>query len=320
MGVFLKTENDNIPGEIHGHGSAREGRAVPPGSPQLNLGYLGKGFPALQDIRDNILLLSLANDYLCENVFLDNRGKAIESQLDSVREEIAALKVRFPGRFVTEIDTDSLIRELQAYSRRLQKPDKELINECAAGSMGRAMEKTMNALTVAVKSIKRKVEGEAPTYTAKDSVLGVIDKAKTPVSMAKRAVLRAVKTVLVLVILSFGPLIYLLLTMDRESALLKEIGESEAIIQSRKEAVVSIEREKEAMRQGMEVVKTDDAPREAKFEIMEINVKMHSLDQSRNRAEAEISSHEERIRINKQKLEAVKEKPFLDRLFRKKNR
>jgi hypothetical protein len=317
MGVFIKTENEKIPGGANVRGVAKEGEALPLGAYELNLGYLGKGFPALHDVRDNILLLSLGNDLLCEDVFLDKTGRAIESQLDHVRQEIFELKARFPGKFATEIDTDSMIKDLHAHSQRLQNPEKAIIDECTMGTLGRAMEETLDDLTTAVRTIKRRVEGETPPYTAKDSILGVLDKAKTPAAMVKRLVSFALKTVLVLMLVSLGPLTYLILTMDREGALLGEIAESEAIIQSRKEAVVSMERETEALQQKMEGMKADDIPRGTKFEIMETNVKLHSLDQNRHRAEAEISVHEERVRINKQKLREIEEKPFLDRLLRR---
>jgi cell division protein FtsB len=306
MGVFLKKENRDNPGSAYSAGAS-----------ESNLDYLGKGFPALHDVRDNILLLSHGNAFLCEEVFLAKTGKTVRMQVDNLRQEIVALKLRFPGKFAEDVDTDSIIKDLGAHAERLQNPDKAVIDEYTTGSLGRGMEETLDALTGAVRSIKRRVEGETPPYTARDSVLGVIDKAKTPVSMVKRLVSLTIRTILVLALLSLGPLTYLAVTMDREGALLKEIAESEAAIHSQKETVAVLEREREALVQRIDEMKADDVPRETKFEIMEMNVKAHSLDQNRHRAEAEISAHEERIRINKQRLRDVKEKPFLDRLLRR---
>ena len=64
-------------------------------------------------------------------------------------------------------------------------------------------------------------------------------------------------------------------------------------------------------------MKADDVPREVKLEMMELNVKLHSLDQQRNRAEAEIADYEAKIKDLKRRLEEVKNKPFLDRLLRR---
>lgn len=295
--------------------STAEGPA--PDASEGDLGYLGEGFPALHHIRDKTLLLSLGNAFLCEEAFLKKTGSAVESQLDSLRQEILELRMRFPGKFATEIDTDAIIEDLHAHSQRLQNPNKGLVDKCTTGALGRALEESLDALTGAVRSIKRRVEGETPAYTAKDSVLGVIDKAKTPASMVRRLISMAVKMIVVLILLSLGPLAYLLLSMDRESVLLKEIAQSEAAVQTHTEAVLSMQRERDTIWQQMEAMKTDDAPRETKLQIMEMNVKVHSLDQSRNRAEAEISAHRERIKVKKEKLQEVREKPFLDRLLRR---
>jgi hypothetical protein len=271
---------------------------APPEAVEVDLASLGKGFPALHEIRDRTLLLSLGNAFLCEEAFLKKAGSAIESQLENLRQEILALKMRFPGKFTTEIDTDSLIEDLHAHAQRLENPNKGITDKCTIGALGRELEETLDALSVAVRKIKRKVEGETPAYTAKDSVLGVLGKAKTPASMATRLISLAVKTVFVLLLLSLGPLTFLVVTMDREGALLKEIGESEAYIEAQKEIIASSERERAALSQKTESMKADDVPREIKLEIMEMNVKIHSLDQKRHRAEAEIADHENIIKKN----------------------
>ena len=289
----------------------------PPEAPEVNLAYLGEGFPALHEIRDKTLMLSLGNAFLCEEVFLKKVGASIDSQVEKLREEILSLKMRFPGKFTTEIDTDSVIEDLRSHAQRLQNPNKGILDKCTIGSLGREMEETLDALTAAVRTIKRKVEGETPTYTAKDSVLGVLGKAKTPASMVTRLISVAVKTVLILVLLSLGPLAYLVLSLDREGALEKQIVESEAYIQSQREIALSSGQEGEALHKKIEDMKADDVPREVKLEMMELNVKLHSLDQQRNRAEAEIADYEAKIKDLKRRLEEVKNKPFLDRLLRR---
>jgi hypothetical protein len=290
---------------------------TPPYASELNLGYLGKGFPALHDIRDKILVLSLGNAFLCEVDFLKKTGIAIESQLDNLRQEIIELKTRFPGKFTADIDTDSIIEAMLGHSQLLQNPDEEIINKCTIGALGSAMEETLDALTAALRTIKRKVEGETPAYTAKDSVLGVIDKAKTPASIVTRLISIAIKTVLVIILLSLGPLIYLVLTMDREGALLKEIAESEAHIFFQREKAGSMERERQALLQSIEAIKNENSARETKLEIMEMNVKLYTLEQNRNRVETDISEHEKKIRSRTQRIQEIREKPFLDRLMRK---
>lgn len=296
---------------------SKAAEAAPPEQEEANLAYLGKEFPALHEIRDRTLILSLGNAFLCEEPFLKKAGSAMESQLENLKKEILALKMKFPGKFTTEIDTDSIIEDLHAHAQRLQNPNKGLTDKCTIGSLGRELEGTLDELTTTIRRIKRKVEGETPSYTAKDSVLGVLGKAKTPASMATRLISAAVKTFFVLLLLCLGPLTYLVLTMDREDSLLKEIRRSEAQIQTQKEIIVSTEREREALLKKIESMQGDDVPRETKLEIMEMNVKMHSLDQTRNRAEVEVADHENRIKDRKRRIQEIQKKPLLDRLLRR---
>jgi hypothetical protein len=289
----------------------------PPEVLEANLAYLGKGFPALHQVRDETLILRLGNAFLCEEIFLKKIGASIDSQLEKLRQEILSLKMKFPGKFTTEIDTDSVIEDLRSHAGRLQNPNKGIIDKCTIGALGREMEGTLGALTTAMRTIKRKVEGETPSYTARDSVLGVLGKAKTPASAVTRLVSVAIRTVLILVLLSLGPLAYLVLTLDREATLQKDIAEAETHIQSQREIVLSMEQEREALHKKIEDMKADDAPREVKEEVMELDVKLHSLDQNRNRAEAEITIYEGKIKDMKRRLEQVKNKPFLDRLLRR---
>jgi hypothetical protein len=290
---------------------------MPPKAGERNPAFLGKEFSALHDIRDRTLVLSLGNAFLCEEVFLKKAGSAIESRLEDLKQEIQSLKMKFPGKLIDEFTPDSMVEDLHAHAQRLQNPNKGLTDKCTIGVLGRELEETLDVLTAAVRKIKKRVEGETPAYTAKDSVLGVLDKAKTPASMATRFISRAVKTVFVLLLLSLGPLTYLGLTMDREGALLKEIEESDAFIRTQREVIASSEREKEVLSQKIQSMQADDAPREMKLEIMEMNVKIHSLDQAINGAEVEIAEHDSRIKDRKQRVQEIRGKSFLDRFFRR---
>jgi hypothetical protein len=290
---------------------------VPPESGEVDPGFLGTQFPALHEIRDRVLMVSLGSAFLCEEAFLKESGSAMEGELEHLKQEIHALRTRFPGKFTTEIDTDAMIEDLHAHAQRLQNPNEGLKEKCTIGALGREMEDSLGALTVAIRKIKKKVGAEPPSYTAKDAVAGVLGKAKAPASLATRIIFLAVKTFFILVLLSLGPLTYLGVTMDREGPLLKEIRESEAHIQTQREIISSSEREKEALLRKIQSVQKDDLPREAKLAIMEMNVRIHSLDQARHRAEAEIADHEERIKDRKRRVQEVREKPFMDRLFRR---
>ncbi|MCU0594633.1 MAG: hypothetical protein MUC98_04105 [Desulfobacterota bacterium] len=270
-------------------------------------------FAALHEIRDKAILLSLGKAFLCEEVFLTKIGHAIDESIENVREDILSLKMRFVGKFVEDVDTDSILDELHSQAQFLQAPDRRVMDKCTVGSLGAELEGTVSALTQAVKTIKGKVEGEVEEYTAKEAV---VKGAKTAGSLVSRVVSLAVKLVVVLFLLALGPAVYLGVTMDREGPLQQQIAESKMLIQSQKAQIASFRKEREELAARIDSSRGDNLSREQKLELMDLNVKVHALDQRVNRAETDITEQERIIRLSLQKLEQVKSKTFVQRYLR----
>lgn len=270
-------------------------------------------FASLHDIREKAILLSLGNAFLCEEVFLMKIGHAMDESLEQLREDILSLKMRFVGKFVEDVDTDSILDELHAQAQLLQTPDKRVTDKCTVGTLGTELEETVQTLAAAIKTVKAKVEGEVEEYTKKDAV---VKGAKTAGSLVSSLVSVAIKTVIVLVLLALGPAIYLGVTMDREGSLQKQIAESKAYIQSQRAQIASLRKERDELAARAESSQGDNLTRQQKVEIMDLSVKVHSLDQKAHKSEAEITEHERMIKLNQQKIEAIKSKTFLQRFLR----
>jgi hypothetical protein len=270
-------------------------------------------FAALHEIRDKAILLSLGKAFLCEEVFLMKIGHAVDESLEHLREDILSLKMRFVGQFVEDVDTDSILDELHSQAQFLQTPDRRVTDKCTVGTLGAEIEETVQTLSEAIKTIKSKVEGEVEEYTKKEAV---VKGAKTAGSLVSSLVSVAIKTVMVLVLLALGPAIYLGVSMDREGSLQKEIAESNAYIQSQRAQIASVRKERDELAARAESSQGDNLSRQQKLEIMDLNVKVHSLDQKVHKAEAEITQHERMIKLNQQKIEEIKSKTFLQRFLR----
>jgi hypothetical protein len=219
----------------------------------------------------------------------------------------------FVGKFVEDVDTDSLLDELHSQAKLLQSPDRRVTDKCAVGTLGTEMEEAVQTLAVAIKNIKSKVEGEVEEYTKKDSI---VKGAKSAGSLVSSVVSFVIKTVFLLLLLALGPAIYLGVTMDREGSLQKQIAESKAYIQSQRAQIASVRKERDELSARAESSPGDALSRQQKVENMDLSVKVHSLDQKVHKTEAEITEHERRIRMNQQKIEEIKAKPFLQRYLR----
>ncbi len=270
-------------------------------------------FASLHDIRDKAILLSLGKAFLCEEVFLMKIGHSIDESLEHLREDILSLKMRFVGKFVEEVDTDSILDDLHSQASFLQAPDRRVTDKCTVGTLGAELEEAVGVLTQAIRTIKGKVEGEVEEYTKKEAV---VKGAKTAGSLVSRLVSLVVKLVILLFVLALGPAIYLGVTMDREGPLQEQIAESKATIQSQKAQIESLRKERDKLSGRIESSQGDNLSRQQKLEIMDLNVKVHALDQRVHKAEAEITEHERLVKLSQQKIEEMKAKPFLQRFLR----
>ena len=270
-------------------------------------------FAALHEIRDKAILLSLGKAFLCEEVFLVKIGHAIDESLEHLREDILSLKMRFVGKFVEDVDTDSILDDLHSQAGFLQAPDRRVTDKCTVGTLGAELEETVGVLTQAIRTIKGKVEGEVEEYTKKEAV---VKGAKTAGSLASSVVSLVIKLVVLLFLLALGPAIYLGVTMDREGSLQNQIAESKATIQSQRAQIESLRKERDELSGRIESSQGDNLSRQQKLEIMDLNVKVHALDQRVHKAEAEITEHERLVKLSQQKIEEMKAKPFLQRFLR----
>lgn len=279
----------------------------------MSAAALQPNFASLREIRDKAILLSIGNAFLCEEVFLKKIGHAVDESLDHLREEIFSLKMMFVGKFVENVDTDSLLDELHSQAKLLQSPDRRVTDKCMVGTLGTEMQEAVQTLAVAIKTIKSKVEGEVEEYTKKDSI---VMGAKSAGGLVSSVVSFVTKTVMSLLLLALGPAIYLGVTMDREGSLQKQIAESKAYIQSQRAQIASVRKERDELAARAESSQGDALSRQQKVENMNLSVKVHSLDQKVHKTEAEITEHERRIKMNQQKIEEIKLKTFQQRFLR----
>jgi hypothetical protein len=270
-------------------------------------------FASLHDVRDKAILLSLGKTFLCSEVFLVRIGNTIDESIKQLREEILSLKMRFVGKFVEDVDTDRILKDLHSQAALLQHPDDRVIDQCMLGALGAELEETVKALTGAIKTIRGKVEGEVQEYTRKEAV---VKGAKTAGGLVSSLASRIGKSVIVIFLLALGPAIYLGVTMEREGNLLKQIAASKDFIQSQSEQLASLREERDELAGRTESSQRANLSRQQKLEIMDLNIKVRGLDQRIQKAESEIRERENLVRLNQKKLEEIKAKTFLQRYLR----
>lgn len=268
---------------------------------------------ALNEIRDNALMLSLANAYFCEEPFLKKIGRAIDSNVEKLKGDIYSLKKSFPGKFVDEIDTDEIIKEIHRTAQSLQNPDQDINERCTVGSLGRELEDRIKSLSNAVNAIRIQVEGRGLTYTKKDSALGIFVNIKDSLGASFFLGLKIFLCLLVLSLLSF---FYLFLTMENKEDLLKETGKSEAHIKSQQEIVSQLDLKNKEFSERIKSLEKGDPTRQERIEIMDLELKVQKNLDERLKVQAKIEIHDKKILENRKKIEGIEKSSFFKRLLR----
>ncbi|MFC1825454.1 hypothetical protein ACFL9T_22300 [Thermodesulfobacteriota bacterium] len=273
-------------------------------------------FPALIEIRDRVLLLVVGNAYLCEDPFLKKFGDSIDLMADKLKEDIETLKKSFPGKFVSEVDTNEILKGIQKTAQRLKEPDEKLNQECTVGALGRELETQLKSLNQAVEDIKKQVEGLSRPYRKTDAFIRVFSGLKDvlrPITNAGPLLLKIFLGLLVVVALTFG---YLFFTMEKEGSLSQEIAQSEGYINSRQDELSRLQREANELKSTIDAMRDKQLTRQQKVELMELGSKLSMINNERQQIEDAVRTHEAKIADTRKKIEEIRMKSFIKRVFR----
>ena len=279
-----------------------------------NKGMSG-GASALHEIRDSAIVLSLGNDYLSQEPILVKIGRVIDENVEKMRDEISVLKRQYPGKYDPEIDTEDILGAIQGTARVLQQPDEVLREKGRIGELGKGLENKIKELISAIDEIRAKVEGGSPTYTVKDSFLGLFSGVGEAGRPLGRLLSWTFKIIGIILGISLVITAYLFITMDRESSLLKKIAVAQSEIQSKQELISEHEAARNRFARKISDIEKKKLAREDKITIMDLEIKIHNLDEEIRRLQTEINVRKDRVVDTKKKLDEIKGKSFLDRML-----
>lgn len=273
---------------------------------------------ALSAVRKSSLLLLMAYEYLCEDTFLIKLGKDIEKNLHKLKEDIASLKKKFPGKFAVEVDTDKILEKINTSAQALIKPSKDIKDRCISGELGRGLESDLKSITEAVNQIRIQVLGKrAVIYTHKESILDFFSGLLNIANSLGKTLILAIKIILCIIIITVAAFLYLFFTMENEGPLLEEVEASRAFISDTQKSLSQLEIKKEEISEEIKAIEKKEMARGEKIALLDLEMEIQKINQDRNMMESEIVTHEKKIAENLEKIENIKKTPFMKRLLRK---
>jgi hypothetical protein len=272
---------------------------------------------ALNELRNNILLLTTANEYLSDEVFLIKIGNNISRALEVLKRDISSLKKEYPGKFVNDVDTDTILERIDNAAQRMLKPGKEIKDNNMSGALGREMESYLISISKAVEDIRIKVLGSHTDRAWKGPAINILSPFDGILQSAGSTLILGIKILACFVVLSGVVFAYLFFTMEKDTVFLNEIATSRALIIEKKEQIPRLEQEKQGLDNERKAMnRIDKMSREEKVAALDLDVKIKKIDNTLDQLAAEISVQEKKISDNQNKLEAFRRKPFITRLLK----
>lgn len=281
-------------------------------------------FSSLHGIRDNALLLSLGNKYLCKDPYLHKIGLSVDSHLNQLKEDIRSLKRKFPGKFLEdqEVNTDGIVEDLYRISKWLKDPDKKIRKKCSVGELGRELEEGVDTMALAIDEIWDQVEGRGVSYSTRESAANFFGAIKNAINSVVisfvKTVILVTKIIFLVAALSALGFFALYMTMEKEEKYLKQITKIDTLIMPQNEIVARCNQEINELLRRVDSIRDGTETRQTMMEVMELNVKIQDLREKRQEAEVMINLYQNDRIEKEEKLEKIKNKTFMDRLLRRK--
>lgn len=272
---------------------------------------------SLGELRNDALLLVVANAHICEDHFIVKIGKSMYKNAQILKDDISRLRKDYPGKLSREIETDSIINKINETAQSMLQPSEDLIQQCASGQLGHQIETEVKSIAGAVKEIRDQIEGKGLTHDKKTSGPVLSNHLENVWDSLENKVMAGLKVllgVLVIAALAFG---YLFLTMERGSKIQKNLDVSEAHISGQRRIISELESEKEKLMARIEGIEKKDLIREEKIEILDLKVDLHGIDEKIHSANMEIEQYNEKISKDRTRLDEIKRKSFMERLLRR---
>jgi len=271
---------------------------------------------ALNELKNDALLLTVANEHLTDEIYLIRIGNNIQKAIEVLQRDIASLKKEYPGKLMNEMDTDGILEKIDSAARRMLSPDMEIMQDHASGDLGRKIESYVFSITKAVEDIRKKIKGVPPEHEVTGHTTNVLMKVEDVFRSTGGIILFGLKIIACTVVLVAAVFSYLYFTMEKDSSFINEIASSQALMMEKKARVPRLEQEKTELENKRIPQGNKELTRQEKVAALDLELKIRKLDEIIDQTEAEISVQEKNIIDNQDKLDALRKKPFLKRLLK----
>jgi ABC-type multidrug transport system fused ATPase/permease subunit len=271
----------------------------------------------LSEIKDEVILLSMANEYICEDPYLKKIGFNIQRNIELLKSHIQDLRRQFVGKFVEEINLDEFVDAIAHVAKRMQEGENGVKPDCVKGELGKELGEKVVVLVRLVKELEDRVTGRGVSYTRTDSFLGILDRLRFVFNTLIATYSLTVKIFGLLVLLFLIAFSFLAATMETEKHLLKEIEEISTHIQSSRTAISQVSEEAKKIQKEIDSIRAKESSRQKEIELIDLNLKAFNLAEELQKRLIEVKIQEKTKEAKLRELDEMRQKSLLARLIRR---
>lgn len=279
------------------------------------MGDILSEFHSFGKLKDNAILLTFAKDYMCHDVFLEKIGQDMNKNIDLLKEDIADLRRRYPGKFKTEISTDKIFEKLESTAAGLLTGDDKIKSEVMSGKFGRALNSCLKEVKEAVNKIWMQVKGTELKYTRKEAIGEAIGRSSIFSGLGFLTTVFG-KVFAGLLVLAFAGFIYLYATMEKETTYISENEEHNAFIEQQLNRVEELEAKKAELNDSLMIENKKELTSKTKIAILDLEVKIRELNAELRDLEGSMGARKASISKNNEKIEELNKKSFFETLLK----
>jgi len=272
---------------------------------------------ALNAMKDQAILLSMAREYLCETVFLRKLGNELSQHLERLREQVGNIKKRFVGIPATDVDVETPMAQLAQMAAQISAADKGVIDRCRSGQLGEELWEKIRMLVGGVDGLRAKIEGMPAPYGLSDLLFNIGTKLRSLLQKAIASTTFLAKVVVFCAFVLFVVFLYLFLTMEDGEGIRQKIATCREAIDAKQAASLSLTRDRSLVRDEIErLYQKQELSRDEKVELIYLNLKAHKMVEELEKLQLEMELDSKSLKDQLQRLDGLSRKSFLQRLLR----
>jgi hypothetical protein len=283
----------------------------------INQDYREMSERAFREIKDRAVLLTMANEYVCEEPLLKKIGFGIEKSLEALKAHVENLEGQLVGKPSEDLNLEAELQDLARIAGTLQSPERGITDKCVTGELGQEVGKRLSSLASGIKALEIKAGGAPVSYSASDSMMRVLQPAKSLFQGLLHPSSIIFKIFVGLILVCVAGFLGLFLTMESEEGIQREIEKHQIQIQSLESRLPPMEAEIESLKRDIEAASEGELSIDQRTELMDMNMKVFEMAEKLERLQVELNAEQSKLAENQGKLDTIREKSFFERLLRR---